>query len=234
MTSRSYHCSCVFSHHLDRRRLQRLRTTNSSSSSSSSSRRLNRSFVRKTTTNSSSEESSSEEQPSSWKVVSESPFSNSSSTTTNNSTTNDDTLEDSSLASEQPSRLRIEAESSSSSTRTTEENNVGEEKVGGIPINSSRRATKMLFTCNKCGTFLSFSQQSFSFSLFFIHNYYIIRFWPVVLLSLFLWKPNNNALKHINNRNANRAKGKQSKLNHRDDLGPVREPVVYGLAQNSR
>ncbi|CAL6321215.1 unnamed protein product [Bathycoccus prasinos] len=154
MTSRSYHCSCVFSHHLDHRRLQRLRTINSSSSSSSSSRRLNRSFVRKTTTNSSSEESSSEEQQkSSWKVVSESPFSNSSSTTTNNSTTNDnDTLEDSSLASEQPSTLRIEAESSSSSTRTTEENNVGEEKVGGIPINSSRRATKMLFTCNKCET----------------------------------------------------------------------------------
>jgi hypothetical protein len=28
----------------------------------------------------------------------------------------------------------------------------------------------MLFTCNKCGTFLSFSQQSSSFSLFFIRN----------------------------------------------------------------
>ncbi|CAL6321090.1 predicted protein [Bathycoccus prasinos] len=151
MTSRSYHCSRVFSHHLDHHRLQRRRSTNSSSSSSSS-RRLNRSFVRKTTTNaSSSEESSSEEQQkSSWKVVSESPFSNSSSTTTNNSTNNKNTLEDSSLASEQPSRLRIEAESSS--TRTTEENNVGEEKVGGIPIHSSRRATKMLFTCNKCET----------------------------------------------------------------------------------
>jgi hypothetical protein len=69
----------------------------------------------------------------------------------------------------------------------------------------------MIFTCNKCGTRLSlslFRVQDFDF----YHS-----------LSFFRYA-----------RYPNRTKSKQRQLNCRDDVGPVREPVLFGVAQNSR
>jgi len=92
---------------------------------------------------------------------------------------------------------------------------VEEEPKDGIPIGapSRRRATKMIFTCNKCGTRLSLSLSLFRVQDFdFYHS-----------LSFFRYA-----------RYPNRTKSKQRQLNRRDDVGPVREPVLFGVAQNSR
>lgn len=94
-------------------------------------------------------------------------------------------------------------------SNATEQPSVEEEPKDGIP--SRRRATKMIFTCNKCGTRLSlslFRVQDFDF----YHS-----------LSFFRYA-----------RYPNRTKSKQRQLNCRDDVGPVREPVLFGVAQNSR
>ena len=98
-------------------------------------------------------------------------------------------------------------------SNATEQPSVEEEPKDGIPIGapSRRRATKMIFTCNKCGTRLSLSRfrvQDFDF----YHS-----------LSFFRYA-----------RYPNRTKSKQRQLNCRDDVGPVREPVLFGVAQNSR
>ena len=98
-------------------------------------------------------------------------------------------------------------------SNATEQPSVEEEPKDGIPIGapSRRRATKMIFTCNKCGTRLSlslFRVQDFDF----YHS-----------LSFFRYA-----------RYPNRTKSKQRQLNCRDDVGPVREPVLFGVAQNSR
>ena len=98
-------------------------------------------------------------------------------------------------------------------SNATEQPSVEEEPKDGIPIGapSRRRATKMIFTCNKCGTRLSlslFRVQDFDF----YHS-----------LSFFRYA-----------RYPNRTKSKQRQLNRRDDVGTVREPVLFGVAQNSR
>jgi len=100
-------------------------------------------------------------------------------------------------------------------SNATEQPSVEEEPKDGIPIGapSRRRATKMIFTCNKCGTRLSLSLSLFRVQDFdFYHS-----------LSFFRYA-----------RYPNRTKSKQRQLNCRDDVGPVREPVLFGVAQNSR
>ena len=102
-------------------------------------------------------------------------------------------------------------------SNATEQPSVEEEPKDGSPIGapSRRRATKMIFTCNKCGT-------RFSLSLSRVQDcdlYHFLSFF----LSFFPYA-----------RYPNRTKSKQRQLNRRDDVGPVREPVLFGVAQNSR
>ena len=137
-------------------REKKITTNNSNNASGPRCRRSHRRYGRAwwvTSSSSTNGEDAEGEKKTSWKVVSESPFASSNS--------------DSSLASEQPA-LRIEAESSSSASRVDggdEDDEDDEEEMKGIPINSSRRTTKMLFTCNKCGTFLARSNEPFAHSL---------------------------------------------------------------------
>ena len=94
---------------------------------------------------------------------------------------------------------------------------VEEEPKDGIPIGepSRRRATKMIFTCNKCGTRLSLSLSRVQDSDLYHSLSFFLSFFPYA-------------------RYPNRTKSKQRQLNRRDDVGPVREPVLFGVAQNSR
>ena len=138
-------------------REKKITTNNSNNASGPRCRRSHRRYGRTwwwvTSSSSTNGEDAEGEKKTSWKVVSESPFASSNS--------------DSSLASEQPA-LRIEAESSASASRVDgggEDDEDVEEELKGIPINSSRRTTKMLFTCNKCGTFLARSNEPFAHSL---------------------------------------------------------------------
>jgi len=139
-------------------REKKITTNNSNNASGPRCRRSHRRYGRTwwwvTSSSSTNGEDAEGEKKTSWKVVSESPFASSNS-------------DYSSLASEQPA-LRIEAESSASASRVDgggEDDEDVEEELKGIPINSSRRTTKMLFTCNKCGTFLARSNERFAHSL---------------------------------------------------------------------